>query len=130
MPEFGKYEKIPRPESIEAFIKYLNSNPIVINIERKGLQVVEIIRKEKSNVKVFMTNIYIVSLADVYEILSEVEQVDAIVTMSAWNSYTKEAKEECKKRGIGLFSFKEFMGAVYYDGQQFLDYVHPDDRKK
>jgi len=130
MPEFGKYEKIPRPESIETFIKYLNSNPIVIKIERKGLQLIEIIRKGKSNLKVFMTNIYIVSLADVYEILSEVGQIDAIVTMSAWNSYTKEAKEECKKRGIGLFKFKEFMGAVYYDGQQFLDYVHPDDRKK
>ncbi|WP_457756139.1 hypothetical protein [Thermodesulfatator indicus] len=130
MPEFGKYEKIPRPESIETFIKYLNSNPIVIKIERKGLQLIEIIRKGKSSLKVFMTNIYIVSLADVYEILSEVGQVDAIVTMSAWNSYTKEAKEECKKIGIGLFKFKEFMGAVYYEGQQFLDYVHPDDRKK
>jgi len=130
MPELGRYKKVPRPESIETFIRYLSSNPVVISIERKGLQLVEIIRNGKSNLKVFMTNIYIVGLADVYEILSEVGHVDAIVTMSAWNSYTQEAKEECRRKNIGLFKFKEFMGAVYYDGQQFLDYIHPDDREK
>ncbi len=130
MPELGRYKKVPRPESIETFIRYLSSNPVIISIERKGLQLVEIIRNGKSNLKVFMTNIYIVGLADVYEILSEVGHVDAIVTMSAWNSYTQEAKEECRRKNIGLFKFKEFMGAVYYDGQQFLDYIHPDDREK
>ena len=130
MPEHGKYEKFPRPESIETFIQYLSSNPVVINIEHKETQLIEIIRNGKSNLKVFMTNIYIVGLADVYEILSEVGHVEAIVTMSAWNSYTQEAKEECRRKNIGLFKFKEFMGAVYYDGQQFLDYIHPDDREK
>ena len=130
MPELGRYKKVPRPESIETFIRYLSSNPVIISIERKGLQLVDIIRNGKSNLKVFMTNIYIVGLADVYEILSEVGHVDAIVTMSAWNSYTQEAKEECRRKNIGLFKFKEFMGAVYYDGQQFLDYIHPDDREK
>ena len=98
MPELGRYKKVPRPESIETFIRYLSSNPVVISIERKGLQLVEIIRNGKSNLKVFMTNIYIVGLADVYEILSEVGHVDAIVTMSAWNSYTQEAKEECRRK--------------------------------
>lgn len=130
MPEYGKYEKVPRPESIETFIRYLSSNPVVISIKHKETQLIEIIRNGKSNLTVFLTNIYIVGLADVYEILSEVGHVDAIVTMSAWNSYTSEAKEECKRKNIGLFKFKEFMGAVYYDGQQFLDYIRPEDRKK
>ncbi len=128
MPEYGKYEKVPRPESIETFIRYLSSNQVVISIKRKGAQLIEIIREGKSNLKVFMTNIYIVGLADVYEILSEVGNVDAIVTLSAWNSYTQEAKEECRKKDIGLFNFKEFLGAVYYDGQKFVYYIHPDDR--
>jgi len=130
MPELGKYEKLPRPDSIKAFIKYLSSNPVVQNIAQEDTQLVSIKRGGKTELKVFMTNIYIVGMADVYDILSEVDHVDAIITMSAWNGYTNEAKSECKRKHIGLFKFKEFMGAVYFDGNRFLDYIHPDDRKR
>ena len=130
MPELGKYEKLPRPDSINAFIKYLRSNPVVRNIVHEDTQLVSIKRDGKTDLKVFMTNIYIVGVADVYDILSEVDHVDAIVTMSAWNGYTNEAKSECKTKHIGLFKFKEFMGAIYFDGNRFLDYIHSDDRKK
>lgn len=33
MPESGKYEKLPKPESIQAFIKYISANQFVIGIE-------------------------------------------------------------------------------------------------
>lgn len=130
MPELGKYKKVPRPESIKKFIRYLISNPVVIDINHEDNQLLEIQRQNKSDLRVLITNVYIVGVADVYEILSDVGHVDSIVTMSAWNSYTNEAKTECKRKNIGLFKFKEFMGAVYFDGQQFLDYIHPDNRKK
>ena len=76
-----------------------------------------------------MTNIYIVGLADVYEILTQAHPLDAIVTMSAWNSYTTEAEAYCKEQSIGLFKFKEFLGAVYYEGDKYLDYIPPDERQ-
>lgn len=127
MPEGGKYEKLPRPDSIKAFIKYVSSKTFVKNIEKLDLQILKINREEKSSIIVYLTNIYVVSEADVIEILSDNPNIDCIVTVSAWNKYTKTANSEAKKNNIGLFKFKEFLGAVYYDGESFVNYEPPTD---
>jgi len=128
MPETGKYEEVPRPESINKFIQYLNSNTEVKEIEKESEQIIRIKRSKKNDLRVFMTNIYTVSLADVYDILAEEIDIQAIVTMSAWNGYTVEAKNYCMERDIGLFTFKEFLGVVYYAGKKYLNYVPPQNR--
>lgn len=122
MPEGGRYEKIPRPESIEAFIKYVLSKPFIKEVERLDKQVFEVKRKNNSNIKVFLTNIYAVSQVDVIDILTEYPNIDCIVTVSAWNKYSRSAKIEAIKNNIGLFKFKEFLGAVNYDGEEFVNY--------
>lgn len=129
MPEAGPYEKKPRPESIKMLIEYLGGNPIVKSVRQTGDQLVEITRSKGSDLTVFMTNIYIVSEADVEEITAKFD-VDAIVTMSAWNGYTTDAKVAARAKGVGLFKFREFLGAVYYAGNKFLDYTPPDADKK
>jgi hypothetical protein len=43
-----------------------------------------------------------------------------------YNQYTPEAKEYCLRRGVGLFKTMELFGAIFQDGQRFLDYVQPD----
>ena len=129
MPSSGKYEKVPNPKSIQAFIKYLKANDAVTEVEQESELIIQIKRVKYSPLKIFMTNIYIVSFADVQDILAQADQLNAIVTMSLWNGYTLEAKEFCKKQGIGLFIFKEFLGAVYYDGNRYLNYIPPDERK-
>lgn len=130
MPELGKYEKVPRPESIQALIKYLQSNPTIITVEHEGAQTLQVVRSRLPNVKVFMTNIYVVGEAEAYEILSANPDVSAIVTMSAWNGYSNAAKTMCKTRNVGLFKFGELLGAIYYEGQQFLDYLPPEQREE
>ncbi|MGC4019223.1 MAG: hypothetical protein QM793_08395 [Muricomes sp.] len=72
-----------------------------------------------------MTNIYIVSETDVEEILLSFPEIDCIVTVSAWNSYTGQAKILSISKGIGLFKFKEFLGALYYDDRKFINYEPP-----
>ncbi len=129
MPETGRYEKVPRPESIDKFIEFLSSNPKVKSIEKESGQVIRVRRSKKADLRVFMTNIYTVSLADIYDILSQCSNIQAIVTMSAWNGYTNEAKDHCKMNQVGLFTFKEFLGAVHYDGEEYLNYIPPEDRK-
>ena len=126
MPEYGTYEKVPRPESIDALVGYLRKNDVVASVELVPPQILQVRRVRKSNLRVFMTNSYITGEADVYEILGHNRGVNVIVSMSAWNSYTSSAKELCEERGVGLFTFKEFLGAVYYDGHRFLDYQPPD----
>ena len=123
-----RYRKLPRPSSIVAFQRYLEGKPVVSQVQQIKAQLFRIERWNKPSLLVHVTNLYIVSEADVYEILADDPEVDCIVTMSAWNSYTTSAKEMCREQGIGLFQFKEFMGAVYYSGTDMLDYIHPDAR--
>jgi len=116
------FKKIPRPESIDALIKYLQSSRVVTDVEKVDDQLIRVNRSNGPAITAFLTNIYIVGEADVVEILSEHGGIDCIVTMSAWNEYTTSAKTHCSREGVGLFTFKEFLRAVYRTGQKFLDY--------
>ncbi len=129
MPEQGRYEKVPRPESIKKLVEYLQSSNAVESVVRESNQLLVVERVKHPPLRVFMTNVYIVGLADVHEILAQAGEVGAIVTMSEWNGYTAEAKAFCKEQRIGLFKFKEFLGAVYYDGDRYLNYIPPDERE-
>lgn len=129
MPEFGRYEKLPRPESIAKFVQFLQGNKVVRQTDILGRQVLRVDRKGLSSITLFMTNVYIVGEADVYEITSAVPQLNSIVTMSAWNSYTQQAKSLCLTMDIGLFKFREFLGAVYQEGDDFLNYISPAERE-
>lgn len=39
-------------------------------------------------------------------------EVDCIVTVSGWNSYTKDVKERAVKDSFGVYVVKEFAGAL------------------
>ena len=117
-----RFEKVPRPESIETLIKYLRSSKVVTDVEKVDEQLIRVERSNGPAINVFLTNIYIVGEADAIEILSEHEGIDCIVTMSVWNGYTYSAKTHCSRESVGLFTFKEFLGAVYRTGQKFLAY--------
>lgn len=127
MPELGRYKKIPRKESIDIFKRYTLTKPNVYEIKEVYREKYIVLREGKSNIRVYLTNIYIVGEVDIYEILSNDSEIDCIVTMSNWNSYTSDAKRLCKQNKIGLFTFSEFLGAIYYDRNKFLDYEPPED---
>lgn len=130
MPDSNpRFQKLPRPETIEAFVKYVSNSKVVLNVTLVKPQLLIVTKTDGAFLKVHITNIYIVGEADVAEILADEGEIDAIVTLSAWNSYSSRAKSICRDQGVGLFVFKEFLGAVYYSGQKFLDYIHPDDRR-
>lgn len=130
MPELGHYAKTPRPESIEALVRYLEASAAVRAVLRENSALIVVERGTRPALRTFMTNIYIVGLADVHEIFADAGEVNAIVTMSAWNGYTVEAKAFCREKGVGLFRFKEFLGAVYSVGDRFLDYIPPEEREQ
>jgi hypothetical protein len=117
-----RFAKRPRPESIQFFENCMKSKPTVSNIEVDG-DLIYVIKRNKGDLRARLTNIYIVSIADVVEILAESGHVDAIVTVSPYNSYTIQAKEHAREVGVGLFTMAEFNGAVFHAGQDFLDYI-------
>ncbi|MER6086463.1 hypothetical protein [Streptomyces bluensis] len=130
MPEDGYYAKVPRSESINAVRRCLGRHDAVRDYKEITPQLYEISRIGKSVVTLFVTNVYTVGVADVQEIVEEYPSVTCILTVSAWNSYTGQAKEYARSISIGLFRFYEWMGALNYDGDEFLDYVAPSDRDK
>jgi hypothetical protein len=121
-----KYEKVPRPESILFFEKGIRAHKVVSSSDKLQELFYNIKRTGgKSELKIFLTNLYIVGIADVHEILGGYPKVNGIVTMSAWNSYSNEAKAFCKSSSIGLFRYNEFYGALYYDEDKFYNYETP-----
>lgn len=124
--EEPEYKDPPRYDSVALFTKYLKGKSVVDNIRKVNRQILEITKRNGTCLRVFVVDIYIVGEADVHEILSIDPDTNCIVALSQWNSYTSAAKALCKKQRIGLFTFDEFMGAIYRDGKKFLDYVPQD----
>ncbi|OJW72065.1 MAG: hypothetical protein BGO68_00810 [Candidatus Amoebophilus sp. 36-38] len=120
-----RYKKLPRPESIEFFKTSMNFHKAVTSSEEIAEVRYLIKREKKSEIRVFLTNLYIVGIADVYEIIQEFPDVDCIVTMSAWNSYSEQAKMLCKDNKIGLFTYSEYYAALRYDSEEFYNYEPP-----
>lgn len=69
----------------------------------------------------YIGDVYVLTAADVREIVSEYEEVDCIVIVSNWDHYTSDAKDVAKGMRIGVFTLKEFMKAINYNGRRFLD---------
>jgi hypothetical protein len=67
-----------------------------------------------------LVNYYLLSESDLLEIREADPDADAIVNVGAWNKYKPEARGLANSDEVGLFDWKEFMGAVHYAGAVFL----------
>lgn len=128
MPEGGYYEKRPRPEHREFLSKRLASTPVVSRVEEVDDFHFVVERPGKSTLRIYLTNKYILSVADIMEILNDSPETTCIVSTMDYNQYSPEAKAYCAEQGVGLFKAVELFGAVYRDGTDFLNYVPPKRR--
>lgn len=118
----------PGASNHEFFESRLLGHTKVKAVRRDG-DVYIIERHSQPTVKVFLTNSYVVGLAEYYEVRGNVSDLDAIVTISPYNSVSGDAWREGQADRIGVFQFKEFYGALNYDGDEFVRYVPPDARR-
>ncbi|MGE7907541.1 hypothetical protein ACQKNS_24535 [Peribacillus sp. NPDC094092] len=123
--------KRPRRESIEYFISRIQTHRTVLEIEHEQghEHVFKIKKKNGKKLIVYLTDFYIVTEAEVYEIMSEYYEINAIVTISNWNSYSYLGRETARENDIGLFLMSEFMGALNFDGNSFINYISPAERE-
>ncbi|GIF51102.1 hypothetical protein Afe04nite_56410 [Asanoa ferruginea] len=129
MPEDGYYSKRPRPDHRKYLIGYLHAREPVSSIDEVDDFRLIVRRATKSDIRVYLTNQYMLGVADVEDILAEAPETTCIVSTMDYNHYSGEAKALAKERGVGLFKTNEFLGAVYHDGQRFLDYLSPSQRE-
>lgn len=102
----------PRRESIDFFEKAMRHHDKVLDVNKEGEQVYTISRVKGSPIKLYLTNLYTVGITDYFDIIERYNDINAILTISNWNGYTKQAKEEAKKNGVGIYVVEEFMGAL------------------
>jgi len=119
-----KNREKPAPSSITNFLNGMRGHTAVENIEMLSEQLYRINRKhfKKPPVTVFVVDLYVASEADVVEIRGEYPDIDAIVMIGFYNTNSWAAKEMGKKLNLGLFTFREFFGALNFTEDKFLNY--------
>lgn len=121
----------PRPESRRFFLDIISKHQSVKNVEQIGLPLFMITKKSNNHLCILLVNIYILSEAEFLELYSLYKDIDVIVNSSNWNGYTAGAKKLAKEQNIGLFTFKEFMGALNYDNKRsFINYISREEREE
>lgn len=121
----------PRPESIRFFLDVISKHQSVKSVEQIELPLFKIIKRNDSELRVLLVNIYILSESEFLDIYSRYQNIDAIVNSSNWNDYTGSAKSLAKEHSIGLFNFTEFMGALNFDNKHhFINYISPREREE
>jgi hypothetical protein len=118
----------PTFSNIEFFEAKLDEHTKVKSHESPARQVYVIERHGKAPVKLYLTNSYVVGLAEYFEVLARHPDLDAIVTISPYNSVATAAKNQGLADGVGVFQFKEFYGALNYEGSDFVCYKPPGGR--
>lgn len=78
--------------------------------------------KGRPNLTILVVDIYIAGEADISEVVPTYSDIDCIVLIGFYNRYSSAAKQLAKSMNIGLFTNREFFGAVNYTGNSFLDY--------
>ena len=120
--------KPARRESWEWLVARLADHDRVTQYERDGRFVVRITQNSGRTVTVVFCDEYLVSLETLDSAIQIAADVDAVVTSSVWNRYSREAKEDGIERGIGVFRAVELLGALWKDGSEFLEYLSREQR--
>ncbi|HRC16699.1 MAG TPA: hypothetical protein PLV11_00335 [Phycicoccus elongatus] len=120
------FENQPWQPHQDYLLQRLNGAPVVSAVQALSRFHYVVQRPGKTELVLYLTNKYILSVADVIEILEEAPETNCIASTMAYNQYSPEAKAHCMELGVGLFRVVELLGAVYYDGDRFLAYVLPE----
>lgn len=124
---YGERVREPWKRGTDNLINALKFKDTVIDVEVINNQILKVIRKGiYSDIILYIVDAYVLGEGATLEIISDDPQINAILVISNWNEYTYEAKELAKSKNIALFTFAELMGAIYYNGEKFINYKTPE----
>lgn len=111
------------PSTRGFFVRGMEGHSAVMSITSLGRDVYLIERtKDRPDLKVLITDIYIAGEGDIIEIMYEYSDIDCIVLVGYYNRYSGAAKDLAKDNNIALYDYREFLGAVHCTGSAFLNY--------
>ena len=118
-----------RYDTVQKFIhQFLSNHHKILTMEEISRAVFAIEHKKGYRLRVFVTNTYFFTEYTYDKVIIEDPNIHAIICSNPYSSYTKEAKQRALNNNIGLFKLKEFMGALNFQGEKFLNFLGSDDR--
>lgn len=114
------------PEGLTFALRTIQNQRLVISVEKESQEfyksIIEIRRKGlHPTIRAYIADVYILTASDVSEVLNDYPGIDCIVVISTWDHYTDMAKQEARSNGVGVFTLVEFLEALNYRGENFLD---------
>ncbi|WP_160693134.1 hypothetical protein [Clostridium sp. C2-6-12] len=124
---YGERVRKPWSRGTENLINALKFKDTVVEVKVIDEQILKIMRKDMySDILLYIVDAYVLGEGATLKIISDNPQINAILVVSNWNEYTHEAKELARLKNIAVFTFKELMGAIYYNGEKFINYKTPE----
>jgi hypothetical protein len=118
-----KNKQKPLSSSVSYFERVIGNHTAVASIKEVSENIYEIERVfPRTPVRILVADIYVVSEADIIEIVSEHHNLDCVLLIGFYNRTSLAAKERAKSENIGLFDMKEFFGALNFVGEKFINY--------
>ncbi len=119
-----------RRNQVSTFIdRFLANHDFVVEMEELNRATMYITLKDGRDLRVFVTHTYYFTEYTLEKVIAVDPQVEAIICSCPSGQYSESAKQLCIENGIGLFMLKEFMGALRYKGDRFLNFLLRDERK-
>ncbi|PGS96098.1 hypothetical protein COC98_19070 [Bacillus anthracis] len=121
---YGEGLKKPLSNGVDFLVKRLESKPTVTKVTRLEYDILEIERTGTySNLIIYLIDAYVLGEGAALEIIENNPKINTILVISLWNQYTSKAKELAKDYGVAIFTFNELMGAVFYNGKSYINYL-------
>jgi len=126
--EYGERIKKPLPQWVHQLARSLETKPTVSRVEYCDEEQILKVYKKKfhKDLVIYLVDAYVLGEGATLEIIRDNPNINTILVISKWNQYTSKAKQLAKEKGIALFTYNELMGAVYYNGKSYLDYMPPE----
>ena len=118
-----KNREKPLNSSVSYFERVISGHTAVESLNEISENVYEIERTGgRPKIRVLVADIYVVSEADIFEIVTTNSGLTCVLLIGFYNRYSGDAKERAKTENIGLFNMKEFFGAINFIGQKLINY--------
>lgn len=90
-----------------------------------GLYVINLI--DGRTLKVFICDCYSYGMAEYYESVEELGELNVVVINSIWCGYSKDVKRHCLEQNVGLFDINGFMAAL--NQRNYWEYLTPQEKE-
>ena len=105
----------------------MRSHGKVMDVRNTGDGLYEIDLTDGRTLKVFICECYSYGMAEYYESVNKLGDLNAVVINSNWCGYTMDAKLHCRDHNVGLFDIRGFMAALNL--RSYWEYLTEEEKK-